>query len=119
MHLSAYIVRSGQRVRGGELIGYVGRTGIRESPPHLHFDMRHEGQFIDPLQYIKAYVIPPSETYVGRRKAVVQRQRRLLRFRARRQAILRRLHGGAARGPRGVHAAHPVQPRPSSRSSLR
>lgn len=118
MHLSAYTVRSGERVRGGQLIGYVGRTGIRESPPHLHFDMRHEGQFIDPLEFIKAYVIPPSESYVGRRKAVVQRQRRLLRFRARRQAILRRLHEGAARGPRGVHAAHPP-PRPSSRSSLR
>lgn len=91
MHLSAYTVRVGDTVQAGQLIGYVGRSGIKESPAHLHLDMRHDGQFIDPMEHLKAYLIPPAATYFGRRKAATQRHQRLLRWKARRRAILRRL----------------------------
>jgi hypothetical protein len=91
MHLSAYTVRAGDKVQAGQLIGYVGRSGIKESPAHLHLDMRHEGQFIDPMEHLAAYLFHPAATYFGRRKAAAQRHQRLLRWKARRRAILRRL----------------------------
>jgi len=102
MHLSAYTVRAGQRVKGGQLLGYVGRTGIRASSAHLHFDLRHDGRFIDPMSFLGPYVIPPDASYLGRRKAVVQRQRRMLRWQARRHSLLRRLRDRRS----GIHPGH-------------
>ena len=46
-HLSKYIVKSGDIVKAGELIGYGGSTG-RSSGPHLHFETRYKGQAFDP-----------------------------------------------------------------------
>ena len=46
-HLSNFIVRSGDIVKAGELIGYGGSTG-RSTGPHLHFETRYMGQAFDP-----------------------------------------------------------------------
>lgn len=46
-HLSRYIVKSGDIVKAGELIGYGGSTG-RSTGPHLHFETRYMGQAFDP-----------------------------------------------------------------------
>jgi len=48
-HLSAYAseIKPGTLVRRGEEIGYVGSTGF-STGPHLHFEIRKEGQYIDP-----------------------------------------------------------------------
>jgi hypothetical protein len=43
MHLNAYEVEYGDRVRRGRRIGTVGRTGVRDSPAHLHLEV-HEGE---------------------------------------------------------------------------
>lgn len=69
MHLSAYTVRAGQKVARGELIGYVGGTGIKESPPHLHFELWQAARLIDPLQPLAAYLIAPHASYRGRQLA--------------------------------------------------
>ena len=45
-HLSNWTVRSTQRVRKGQLIGFVGKTGNSASKyiqPHLHFEIRKDG----------------------------------------------------------------------------
>ncbi len=42
MHLEALEVAAGRRVKRGTLIGRVGRTGIKVSPPHLHFEIHAE-----------------------------------------------------------------------------
>lgn len=49
-HLSAIArgVRPGARVVQGDVIGYVGATGLA-SGPHLHYEMRHKGRFVNPL----------------------------------------------------------------------
>ena len=47
-HLSAILVRHGQRVVVGEPIGRVGATGSATGP-HLHFEVRVRGAAIDPL----------------------------------------------------------------------
>jgi murein DD-endopeptidase MepM/ murein hydrolase activator NlpD len=46
-HLSYFIVKSGDIVKAGELIGYGGSTG-RSTGPHLHFETRFMGQAFDP-----------------------------------------------------------------------
>lgn len=46
-HLSAVGVTRGTRVVAGQLLGNVGSTGLSDGP-HLHFELRHDGQPLDP-----------------------------------------------------------------------
>ena len=50
-HMSRLAVTAGQRVRKGELIGYVGSTG-RSTGPHLHYEVRVEGVAVNPIPYM-------------------------------------------------------------------
>ena len=47
-HLSSYLVHVGQSVTRGEVIARVGSTGW-STGPHLHFEVRQDGQPVDPL----------------------------------------------------------------------
>lgn len=46
-HMSRIIARVGERVRQGQLIGYVGSTGL-STGPHLHYEMYRDGRPINP-----------------------------------------------------------------------
>lgn len=50
-HLSRINVEEGKIVKGGEIIGNVGSTGVA-SGPHLHFEVRINGDAKDPLGYL-------------------------------------------------------------------
>ena len=51
MHMTRYIVSSGQYVEQGQVIGYVGSTGL-STGPHLHFGIAKNGIYVNPMQYI-------------------------------------------------------------------
>ncbi|MBE6978541.1 MAG: hypothetical protein E7438_07955 [Ruminococcaceae bacterium] len=47
MHMTHYIVYQGQRVKAGDIIGYVGSTG-GSTGPHLHLGIAKDGTYMDP-----------------------------------------------------------------------
>ena len=51
MHMTHFVVSAGQSVSQGQLIGYVGSTGI-STGPHLHFGISYAGSYVNPLAYI-------------------------------------------------------------------
>ncbi|ANY18893.1 Murein DD-endopeptidase MepM [Tsuneonella dongtanensis] len=50
-HMSRLAVGPGERVRKGDVIGYVGSTG-RSTGPHLHYEVRVAGQAVNPIPYM-------------------------------------------------------------------
>jgi murein DD-endopeptidase MepM/ murein hydrolase activator NlpD len=50
-HTNRILVHSGDRVAQGQVIALSGNTG-RSTAPHLHFEVRHGGKVIDPMQII-------------------------------------------------------------------
>jgi len=48
-HMIRYVVRKGQWVRRGQLLGYVGSTGF-STGPHLHFELRRWGKLLNPFR---------------------------------------------------------------------
>lgn len=49
-HLSQVLVRPGQQVKRGELVAKCGRSGL-VSGPHLHFEVRHNGRKMNPVDF--------------------------------------------------------------------
>ena len=50
-HMSRLAVSAGQRVKKGDLIGYVGSTG-RSTGPHLHYEVRISGVAVNPIPFM-------------------------------------------------------------------
>ena len=51
MHMTHSVVKKDQNVTAGQIIGYVGSTGI-STGPHLHFGVSYAGTYVNPLAYI-------------------------------------------------------------------
>lgn len=49
-HMERFIVKPGQKVKRGQMIGYVGSTGTSVSP-HLHYEVIHNGQKVNPIHF--------------------------------------------------------------------
>ncbi|HEY2107686.1 MAG TPA: peptidoglycan DD-metalloendopeptidase family protein, partial [Candidatus Binataceae bacterium] len=88
-HLSAISpeVTPGTRVRMGQVIGYVGSTGL-STGPHLHYALFKDGRFLDPL----------TVNLDGGTSAALAGDRRPLfqRFRQEFEKVFARLHPGIA-----------------------
>ena len=51
-HMSRLNVAAGQRVRKGDVIGFIGSTG-RSTGPHLHYEVRIAGEAVNPIPYMQ------------------------------------------------------------------
>lgn len=49
-HMSKFNVTKGQKVKRGEIIGYVGNTGT-STAPHLHYEVIYKGKKVNPVHY--------------------------------------------------------------------
>lgn len=78
MHLLRYTVSTGETVKAGQVIGYVGRSGVKRSSAHLHFEIRVDRKRVDPVPLLGPLVIDPLQTKAGRwRKARWDKAKRL------------------------------------------
>jgi murein DD-endopeptidase MepM/ murein hydrolase activator NlpD len=49
-HLDSFNVKAGQKIRRGDVIGFVGNTGMSVAP-HLHYEIKLNGENVDPVNY--------------------------------------------------------------------
>lgn len=56
-HLSKFNVSEGQKVKRGDLIGFVGNTGTSTSP-HLHYEVHQNGKAINPVHFFIKDISP-------------------------------------------------------------
>jgi murein DD-endopeptidase MepM/ murein hydrolase activator NlpD len=85
-HLNSFQVEIGQTVRAGEVIGTVGRTGVKVSNAHLHFEVHKDGELKDPARFLSAWVLPPESTLTFTIAKAETKQRLARAARARRHA---------------------------------
>ena len=68
-HLNNLVVKEGQTVKRGQLIGYVGSTG-KSTSPHLHYEVHINDKKVDPINYF--YSDLTIEQYDQMRKICAQ-----------------------------------------------
>jgi murein DD-endopeptidase MepM/ murein hydrolase activator NlpD len=73
-HMSEVVAQPGSYVRAGQLIGYVGSSGL-STGPHLHFEVRQGGQPVNPLA-VRFTSAPVVDTHLA--EAVKARLKALL-----------------------------------------
>ena len=56
-HQSKFMVKKGQKVKRGEVIGLVGSTG-KSTGPHLHYEVEKDGQKVNPIGYFHSDLSP-------------------------------------------------------------
>ena len=56
-HLSKILVKNGQKIARGQVIGLVGNTG-KSTSPHLHYEVRKNGRAINPINYFFNDITP-------------------------------------------------------------
>jgi len=68
-HMSRFATRKGAKVKRGDLIGYVGNTGVSVSS-HLHYEVHKKGKAVNPVYYYYGDLTP--EEFIEMQKAASQ-----------------------------------------------
>jgi len=51
-HMTKFIVYAGEKIKRGQVIGYVGNTGTSVGP-HLHYEVLHNGTYLNPINFFQ------------------------------------------------------------------
>jgi murein DD-endopeptidase MepM/ murein hydrolase activator NlpD len=62
-HLSSFNVKAGQEIKRGEIIGFVGNTGV-STAPHLHYEVIRNGRKLIPVNYFFNDLSPQEFEYI-------------------------------------------------------
>lgn len=62
-HLSKILVKKGDKVKRGQVIGASGNSGW-STGPHLHYEIKKGDQFVDPIAYITDYEFQTGSTEI-------------------------------------------------------
>jgi murein DD-endopeptidase MepM/ murein hydrolase activator NlpD len=81
-HLTSFRVVAGETVKAGQIIGTVGRSGVKVSGSHLHFEVHKDGELQDPVAFLNAFVLSPQGT-LTHELAMAEKHERLARERRR------------------------------------
>lgn len=73
-HLSKYNCKPGQKVKRGDIIGYVGSTG-RSEAPHLHYEVIKNGEKVNPINFYYGSI--SAEEYIAISKLATQENQSL------------------------------------------
>lgn len=73
-HLSKYNCNPGQKVKRGDIIGYVGSTG-RSEAPHLHYEVIKNGEKVNPINFYYGSI--SAEEYIAISKLATQENQSL------------------------------------------
>ncbi len=60
-HLQSFRVQKGQKVEQGQIIGYIGNTGL-STGPHLHYEVHIGSDVVDPMKYLNIRASLASKT---------------------------------------------------------
>lgn len=52
MHMTHFVVQAGDYVAAGQVIGYVGNSGLSKGA-HLHFGISYNGTYVNPMEFLK------------------------------------------------------------------
>lgn len=66
-HMKKYLVKKGEKVERGQLIGYVGNSG-RSTGPHLHYEVCLDKKPINPLKFMRLAKLSKSLTSSAEKK---------------------------------------------------
>jgi len=76
-------IRPGTKVRQGQVIGFVGNTGL-SSGPHLHYEVLVNNRYVDPMQI----QVPRERRLTGKHAAAFQRERQRIEELMRRSPVM-------------------------------
>ncbi len=60
-HMNKFNTKKGKKVKRGDIIGYVGNTGL-SSGPHLHYEVHKNGKVINPVNFYHGDLTPEEYT---------------------------------------------------------
>lgn len=71
-HMSKIIVKKGEKVKRGQVIGLVGNTGL-STGPHVHYEIRKNGKTVNPINYFHGD-LSPEEYKIVLEQSSIQNQ---------------------------------------------